>query len=270
MGANKEPTAMPHGTIFKIKRYALHDGPGIRTTVFLKGCPLSCRWCHNPEGIDPHPQVMSRRTDAAAIRETVGRVVDVDEMVRTILRDQLFYDQSGGGVTFSGGEPLFQPRFLEALLAACNRSEIHAALDTSGFAPPEVLDRLLPRLQLVLCDLKVMDDRLHRAVTGVSNAVILDNLRRMASSSTPLRVRIPLVPGISDEEANIQRAIDFIGTLNAVQGVDLLPFHRIGAAKYRRLGMADPLEKAAPILPERLAAVNRQFESAGFNVTIGG
>ena len=167
---------MAEGTIFRIKKYALHDGPGIRTTVFFKGCPLSCRWCHNPEGIDPRPQTMSRRTSSGETDETVGRVIGVDALVKVIEKDVLFYDESGGGVTFSGGEPLGQPHFLEALLAACNRLEIHATLDTSGFAPVDVIDRVLSRLQLVLFDLKIMDAERHRRHTGVSNRIILENL----------------------------------------------------------------------------------------------
>jgi pyruvate formate lyase activating enzyme len=261
---------MATGTIFKIKKYALHDGPGIRTTVFFKGCPLSCRWCHNPEGIAPVPQIMGRRTDAGEIQETVGRVVDVESLVRVIQQDQLFYDQSDGGVTFSGGEPLFQPKFLEEVLVACNRLEIHTVLDTSAYAATAVIDRILSRLQLVLCDLKLMDARSHRQYTGVSNAAILENLRRIAASPTPLRIRIPLVAGITAEDANIDRTIDFLTTLEAVQGVDLLPFHRIGAAKYRRLAMPDPLPTIGAVHPERVADLKQRFESAGFDVSIGG
>ena len=133
-------TTLPttHGIIFDIKRFSIHDGPGIRTTVFLKGCPLACRWCHNPESIDPAPQKMWRRSACGKIDETVGKTIGVAELMITIEKDQLFYDESGGGVTFSGGEPLFQPQFLETILMACNQREIHAAIDTSGFAPAAV------------------------------------------------------------------------------------------------------------------------------------
>ncbi len=261
---------MMKGTIFKIKKYALHDGPGIRTTVFFKGCPLSCRWCHNPEGLDPQPQRISRRTSRGKINETVGTEIGVDALIKEIEKDVLFYDESGGGVTFSGGEPLAQPQFLEALLAGCNTRGIHAALDTSGFAPVAVLDRILPRLQLVLFDLKIMDAKQHRRYTGASNPIILDNLTRIDDSRTPLRIRIPLIPGITDRDDNIAKIIRRAGALKSVQGVDLLPFHRIGREKYRRLGMTDNTFETNPPVPERVAAIQTRFESAGFAVSIGG
>ena len=261
---------MTEGTIFKIKKYALHDGPGIRTTVFLKGCPLSCRWCHNPEGLDPRPQTMLRHTSSGEIDETVGTVIGVDALIKEIEKDVLFYDESGGGVTFSGGEPLAQPEFLDALLAACNHREIHTAIDTSGFAPLVVLNQILPRLQLVLFDLKIMDADRHRHYTGVSNRIILENLVRIASSQTPVRIRIPLIPGITDGDDNIRKILQFVGTLEAIQGVDLLPFHRIGSEKYRRLGMTDHTAETLPPGPERVAVLQTRFESAGFNVSIGG
>jgi pyruvate formate lyase activating enzyme len=258
------------GTIFKIKKFALHDGPGIRTTVFFKGCPLSCRWCHNPEGIDPRPQTMSHRTSSGEIEETVGTVFGVDDLIKAIEKDVLFYDESGGGVTFSGGEPLSQPQFLEAVLASCNHREIHAALDTSGFAPAAVVDQLLPRLQLVLFDLKIMDMDQHRHYTGVSNRIMLDNLKRIAASRTPVRIRFPLIPGLTDSDDNVREIVRFAGTLKAIQGVDLLPFHRIGEEKYRRLGLTDAMTGTVPPAPERVTEIKNCFESSGFNVTIGG
>jgi pyruvate formate lyase activating enzyme len=261
---------MIKGTIFRIKKYALHDGPGIRTTVFFKGCPLACRWCHNPEGIDPRPQTMSRRTSSGEIVEMVGTVIGVDELIKEIEKDVLFYDESGGGVTFSGGEPLAQPQFLQTVLAACNHLEIQAALDTSGFAPVAVLDQILSRLQLVLFDLKIMDEKQHRRYTGVSNRTILANLRRIADSRMPLRIRVPLIAGITDGDDNIAEIIRFASTLKTVQGVDLLPFHRIGGEKYRRLGMADDTAGTNPPMPERVAAIQHRFESAGLTVSIGG
>jgi pyruvate formate lyase activating enzyme len=261
---------MTQGTIFKIKRYALHDGPGIRTTVFLKGCPLSCRWCHNPEGIDPRPVSMAKNNPEGEIRETVGEVTEAAELVATIEKDQLFYDESGGGVTFSGGEPLAQPQFLEAVLDACNRRDIHAALDTSGFAPAAVLDRVLPRLQLVLFDLKIMDADLHRKYTGVSNETILENLKRIDGGSTPWRLRIPLIPAMTDTETNLEQIARFASGLKSIQGVDLLPFHRIASGKYRRLGLADPMAGAEPPFPDHVAVIKNRFESAGFDVSIGG
>lgn len=258
------------GTIFKIKKYALHDGPGIRTTVFFKGCPLSCHWCHNPEGIDPQPQAMRRRVSSGEIDETVGTVIGVDDLIKEIEKDVLFYDESGGGVTFSGGEPLAQPHFLEAVLAACNHREIHAALDTSGFAPATIVEQLLPRLQLVLFDLKIMDAKQHHRYTGTSNRIILENLERIANSLTPLRIRFPLVPGITDGNDNVSEIARYASTLKNIQGIDLLPFHRIGEEKYRRLGLTDNMIGTIPPASERVQAIKNRFESTGFNVCIGG
>jgi pyruvate formate lyase activating enzyme len=217
---------------------------------------------------------MGRRSGSETIGETagetVGQVVDVEAVMETVEKDRLFYDESGGGVTFSGGEPLHQAPFLEALLAACNRREIHAALDTSGFAPGTVVDRLLPRLQLVLFDLKIMDDRQHRRHTGVSNDLIHGNLKRAAAAGTPVRIRVPLVPGITDGEANLASIIAFTRGLVGVAGVDLLPFHRIAAEKYRRLGLNDPMSEAARSDPQHLETIKNRFEAAGFDVSIGG
>lgn len=261
---------MERGTIFKIKHYALHDGPGIRTTVFLKGCPLACRWCHNPEGIDPDPQPMLRRSAPAESKEIAGRAVTVDELIGIIDKDILFYDESGGGVTFSGGEPLAQPDFLQSVLAACNRREIHATLDTSGFAPAAVVDAILPLVQMVLFDVKLMDDAQHQRLTGVSNRLILDNLARIGGSCVPLRLRIPLIPGMTDGEDNLDQIARCAERLPAVQGIDLLPYHRIGTAKYHRLGLPDPMPPTAPLPAQRVTAIKEQLESAGFDVSIGG
>lgn len=258
------------GTIFKIKRYALHDGPGIRATVFFKGCPLCCRWCHNPEGIDPRPQKMMRRTDAGAVEETVGFTIGIDDLVREIEKDCLFYDESGGGVTFSGGEPLAQPAFLESVLAKCNEREIHATLDTSGYAPAAVIDRILPKLQLVLFDLKVMDADTHRRQTGVSNRIILENLTRIGAGTTPLRIRVPLIPGITDGDENLSAIARFAANLEALEGIDLLPYHRIGEEKYRRLKRTNKMASAVPLPAERVAAIQDLFAAAGFSATIGG
>jgi len=258
------------GIIFKIKRYALHDGPGIRTTVFFKGCPLDCAWCHNPEGIDPHPQTMGRGTAAGAVDETVGRRIEVDDLIREVEKDQLFYDESGGGVTLSGGEPLSQPDFLAALLDRLDRLEIHAALDTSGFAPAAVLDRILPRVRLVLFDVKIMDPEAHRRHAGVDNRRILDNLATIARSGVPVRIRVPLIPGMTDGDANLAAIAGFVKGLKTIRHIDLLPFHRIGDGKRQRLGRPDRMTGVRPPTLERIERARTFFDTAGFAVTIGG
>ncbi len=190
------------GIVFRIKKYAIHDGPGIRTTVFLKGCPLACWWCHNPEGqsMEPQPIAPARGGDGAGdpVRgETVGRRMTVAEVIAQVSRDLIFYDESGGGATFSGGEPLMQPEFLAALLDGCRRERVHTAVDTSGYAPGGVFNAIAARADLLLFDLKLMDDAEHRACTGVSNRPILENLAAAARDGRPLRIRFPVIPGIS-------------------------------------------------------------------------
>ena len=238
--------------------------------MFFKGCPLRCRWCHNPEGLDPRPQRMSRRTSTGDVQTVVGVVTSVDDLVREIEKDLLFYDESGGGVTFSGGEPLSQPRFLEALLSACNRREIHAALDTSGYAPAADIERLLPMLQLVLFDIKILDEAGHRRHTGVPNRSIIRNLKRIDASRTPLRLRVPLIAGITDSDDNIAAIIRLAGSLRSLAGIDLLPFHRIGAEKYQRLKLPDPMQTLHSPASDHVAEIQDRMASAGFQVTIGG
>ncbi len=261
---------MAQGTIFKIKKYALHDGPGIRTTVFLKGCPLSCRWCHNPESIHPDPQPMERPAGSFGGPETMGREVSTAEIMAEVEKDRLFYDESGGGVTFSGGEPLMQPDFLHSLLAECRERELHAALDTSGFAPPETLERVLPLVDLLLFDLKLMNEALHRKHTGRSNTRILTNLKIAAMSGRELRIRVPLIPGITDTDDNTAQTAAFIASLGADACVDLLPWHRIAEEKYNRLGMENRMGKTPPLSGERVESIRKRFTLSGLRTTIGG
>ena len=278
------------GLIFDIKRFAIHDGPGIRTTVFFKGCPLRCVWCHNPEGIAQETELMSFPSRCAAgcracimaapkgaiskadgrllIDRTihdagsmaraagaclydalrpVGRSVSVEDLVAEIEKDRIFYETSGGGVTFSGGEPLFQPKFLSSLAGELRALGLRTVLDTSGFAPWNVLERVAGKVDLVLYDLKLMDDAGHRIYTGVSNRIILENLRRLSDSGRKIRVRIPLVPGVNDDAANIRRTAEFLKPLKNIERVSVLPYHKGGRAKAAGIGRGAAFrEFAAP------------------------
>ncbi len=250
------------GVVFKIKKYALHDGPGIRTTVFLKGCPLSCWWCHNPEGILPQPQQMGD--------DPVGRRMSVDQVMTEIQKDVIFYDQSSGGVTFSGGEPTMQSRFLEQLLRACRNRGIHTALDTSGYAPTGVFLRLADLADRMLFDLKIIDCAAHRTYTGVDNQLILNNFRAACRAQRPITVRFPLIPEITDSENNI----DALGALVSRSGcpiaVEILPFHRTAGRKYERLGLVNKMAAAPAVSDQAVQAAKTRLQRFGLTVRIGG
>jgi pyruvate formate lyase activating enzyme len=284
------------GSIFDIKRFSIHDGPGIRTTVFFKGCPLACWWCHNPESQDVEPELilrpnrcihcgvcleacpegaisdgdpvvtateMCRRCGAcvevcyAEARELVGREMKVAEVMAEIERDVAFYDESHGGVTFSGGEPLMQPDFLLALLQLCKEKEIHTALDTCGYAPWQALDEIRSCVDLFLYDLKLIDDGRHLHFTGVSNRLILENLRRLSLYGHRIVLRVPIVPGVNDDEQSMREIATFVAELPALEGVDLLPYHAIGREKYGRLGRTYALPETPPPSKERIEQLRR-------------
>ncbi|MGD1993341.1 MAG: glycyl-radical enzyme activating protein [Anaerolineae bacterium] len=301
---------MTSGIVFDVKRFSIHDGPGIRTTVFLKGCPLNCLWCHNPESQASGPELMLRpnrcihcgacvdacphgalswrqdepHTDAerctlcgacteacyAEAREMVGREMTVEQVMRQIKRDVAFYDESGGGATFSGGEPLLQPDFLLALLQACQSQRIHTAVDTSGFAPWEILDRVRRYTDLFLYDLKLVDDARHRQTTGVSNAMILSNLRALSHHGHTIVLRVPIIPRVNDGDATVDRIGALAASLPALQQVDLLPYHPIGEEKYRRMGRTYPLDDVRMPSQARMAEIASRLRKMKLNVTAGG
>ena len=261
---------MNSGILFKIQRYAIHDGPGIRTTLFFKGCPLDCRWCHNPEGKAPAPQRMDARAGGADRCGIIGRFLTVDAAIAEIEKDRIFYDASGGGATFSGGEPLMQAAFLQSLLAACRERDIHTVLDTSGYAPAETFAAICRLTDRVLFDLKIMNDREHRKHTGVSNRQIMGNLNALSVSGVPYRIRFPLIPGITDAMDNIRHMAEHVRSLGTAEGIDILPFHRTADGKYRRLGMANPMENVPPPSPEMIDAACETLEDLGLAAAVGG
>lgn len=270
---------MNKGIVFDIKRFAVHDGPGIRTTIFLKGCPLSCWWCHNPESRDEMPQLTTRHLSLNGKlfdrQETTGYSTDIDTLVAEVDRDRVFFEESGGGVTLSGGEPLYQPGFCTALLQALKEHGIHTALDTTGHAPEEVLDKVMPFTDLFLYDLKLMNEEEHLKYTGVSNKDILENLKRLFQKKKEVIIRIPVIPGITDTNKNISEILTFLTgpfvRLSACPPViHLLPYHAIAKNKYRRFNleykMGDTPSSRLPS-PEVL---KQTFEAAGFTVQTGG
>ena len=250
---NDIPRRADQGVVFSIKRYALHDGPGIRTTVFLKGCPLRCWWCHTPRARNPEPETVRDHGDKpfsafAGPDGRVGRMMTIREVMEVVRKDELFYDESGGGVTFSGGEPLMQPGFLHALLTAAKALDLRTAVDTSGFAAPEVLERILPLTDLFLYDLKLMDDDRHRRYAGTPVEPILNNLDLLARSGARVHVRVPVVPGITDAEDNLDAIAVFLSERPALGRVALLALNHLGDQKYQRLGMENRNKRAQAAL----------------------
>jgi len=300
----------PTGIIFDIKKFSIHDGPGIRTTVFLKGCPLHCEWCHNPEGIAPQPEIQfwskrciacwdciaeceqqalavvngSRRHDPAVCEQCghcaeicpaeatqlIGQTMTVAEVMAEIEKDVVIYDESGGGATFSGGEPLLQIEFLEAILTVCKDHGIHTTVDTSGYTSPERFDRLRNLVDLFLYDLKIIDESRHIQHTGVPNRRILSNLKHLAHAGENITARIPILPGINDDEGNILQTGEFLASLGTIQKVNILPYHRAATEKYQRMGNHYRLAEIQPPADEHLSKIARQLEVFGLFVVIGG
>jgi len=298
---------MTTGMVFDIKKYSINDGPGIRTTVFLKGCPLDCWWCHNPESKSSKPELMYRAnrctlcaecvedcplgaislngkadTDRSVCdncgicakvcyndaRELLGREMTVAEVMKEIERDVPFFDQSKGGVTFSGGEPLLQRKFLAEVLRACRAHEIHTVVDTSGFASWEVLESLRSDVNLFLYDLKSMDDEQHQKYTGVSNKLILENLGKLDAVGAKCVVRIPLIPGVNDDQENLRKSGEFIARLENVVAVDLMGYHEIAKGKYESLGMEYRLPETKAPSVEKLHEAARLLEGFGLRVKV--
>lgn len=250
--------------IFDLERNSYVDGPGIRTTVFFKGCNLRCAWCHNPESQAPAPQLLFYTDKCTGCgkcrpkcpnslasctlcgkcalycpndaRELCGREVSPEEIFRELLRDRDYYAASGGGVTFSGGECMLQIDALEALLKLCREAGIHTAVDTAGHVPFEHFERILPYTDLFLYDIKSMDEATHRKYTGVSNARILENLHLLLYNGCRLWIRIPVIPGVNDTGEEMARIRDFLADSPAPEKIELLPYHAMGEHKYAALG----------------------------------
>lgn len=297
--------------IFDIKRYAINDGPGIRIVIFMKGCNLNCAWCHNPESISARQEKMYASTkcigcgtcvaacpdkaialtpegiitDAercnlcgkcaeacpAKAIEMSGKLMSVAEIMNEIEKERVFFDQSGGGVTFSGGEPLLHHEFLIQLLDECGRRKIHRAVDTAGFANTEILLEVAKRTDLFLFDLKMMDSEKHRKWMGVPNEKIRENLKILAETGANINIRIPLVGRVNNDEENMKATARFVAELSGEKKVvNLLPYHKIAQAKYQKLGRPDDFRLLEePTKEAQLRALNI-FQKYGIMASIGG
>ena len=281
LSKEQNSTGTETALISKIQRYSTRDGPGIRTTVFFVGCNLRCNWCANPELLENMPQILyykerckkcgncageSKGTitigeegciidrnrcdnlgECAAkcyhdAYETIGQVITVEELCGKLVRDKVFYDESGGGITFSGGEPLLQPEFIVKTAALLRKENIHNALDTAGNVPWEILKAVTEKIDLILYDIKAFDEEIHRRSTGSSVSLILENAERLAAGNKNLCIRLILAPPFNNGE-DFEKRLAFVKSLGkAVTQVDILPMHKLGSGKYRALGIPDPLE----------------------------
>ena len=222
---------MTPGTVFSIEEFAIHDGPGIRTTVFLKGCPLRCTWCHNPEGQNPRIEEMVKKGE----RSTCGERYSPRELAEKLLRNEEIFKMNGGGVTFTGGEPLAQAQFLLEVLEELG-GRIHTSIETSGYAPMEVFREVTGKMDLVMMDIKLVNSKRHRKWTGKGNALILGNLETLIASGQPFIARIPLIPGVNDDEENLEATAALLEGTTGLQRVELLPYHKTAGAKYPMVG----------------------------------
>ena len=296
----------PTGLVFNIQKFSVSDGPGIRTTVFLKGCPLCCSWCHNPEGLAPQAELIVAENRCAVCgacraacpfgkalagsgvlptrnkecdlcercveacptgaRQLVGREMSVDEVMAEILKDKIFYDESGGGATFSGGEPLTQAAFVLALLTECKAQGIRIALDTCGFGCTEDLLALGRLADLVLFDVKLMDEARHQQHCGVPNGPILANLRALAAVHDQLWLRVPVIPGVNDDAENLTAIAQLAASLPRVRQVTLLPYHNTGLSKHARVGHKYAHADLKSPTDEQMFAAKKYFRDCGVDV----
>jgi pyruvate formate lyase activating enzyme len=305
---------MNTSVVLNIQRFSVHDGPGIRTTVFFKGCPLHCPWCHNPESMDPRPQIAIRadqclgceacapacpeegagRLDLSGTlnrpgsvcvrcgscaeacpsgaREELGMRLNVADLMAELERDRPYYEESGGGVTFSGGEPITPSNadFLNSCLEECGKRGLHRTVDTCGHVPARLIRSVAERADLLLYDLKIMDPRRHRDLVGVDNELILGNLRDLAAAGRGLRIRVPLIPGMTDDDRNLRAIARFVRELERPIPVHLLPHHGSAGQKYHRLGLVDPAAAVAPPTDEVIEEKAELIRAAGLEVIIGG
>ena len=300
---------MQRTLIFNIQKFSIHDGPGIRTTVFFKGCPLACQWCHNPESQSYSKEIvidLERCTGCGRCqsncpeqaiemmtgqligdskvcvycescvdacyhnaREVIGKAYTVQELMTEIEKDRPFYEQSGGGVTLSGGEVMTHIDFVEELVKTCKKQGISVAIDTCGYAPQESFIRIAKYVDVFLYDLKCMDNALHQRYTGQNNDLILANLKLLSNCGANINLRLPLISGVNTEDRHIEQILDFIHNLT-IHSINLLPYHNLAARKYQKINKEYTGQTFSAPSDERLEGICRRFKEANYNIKIGG
>ncbi len=264
------------GLIFSVKRYSIHDGPGIRVTFFMKGCPLSCLWCHNPEGISPYPEIVTQINKVGekefSNTEEAGKYYSAENILEILDKENVFIKQSKGGITFSGGEPLLQFEFLLEALKACKKNSYHTAVDTSGYSSAENFKSIIPYTDLFLFDIKHMDEVRHIEMTGVSNSLILDNYKLLVQSGKDVIVRFPVIPGFNDDSGHLEklRKLLISTKTGSLKKINLLPFHKTGSSKYKRFNIPYRMGGLEPPSKEKMQELKIFFSTTGIKVKIGG
>jgi pyruvate formate lyase activating enzyme len=294
------------GVVFDIQRYSIHDGPGIRTMIFLKGCPLNCKWCSNPESSRPEPQLFYQISKCVLCRKCVqkaknsgiqlspngnleidysimnkqdlswiaevcptgalsvkGAMMTAEDVFNIVMKDEIYFRQSNGGITLSGGEPLMQAGFAEALLVKAHRNMISTAIETSGYIQTKTLLSIAPYTDLFLYDFKLIDDDLHRIYTGVSNEIIKDNLKTLANKGAEILVRMPIIPSVNDNDDIIERTLDFLKSIG-VYRFTVLPYHQLGIGKYSSIGSTYTLNNILPPGSDTIESIMAKITGAGF------
>lgn len=295
-----------NGLVFDIQHFSIHDGPGIRTTVFMKGCSLDCEWCHNPESIKLSKELQtyfykcigcgrcfevcpsgahSNTEDGRVYDRAVcircgtctdncysgalimtGREMSVEEVTEEVSRDISFFSDSGGGVTFSGGEPLLQHEFVTAVLKELKKADIHTAIDTAGNVPFKAFESVIPYTDMFLYDIKTITFEIHKEFTGAGNVRILENLKRLSMIGLPIRIRVPVIPGVNANESEIQSIVDFICELKNIEAVEPLPYHSLGAGKLASMGKKGK-EKVFEVPDnDMMTRIYEQIEQKGFKI----
>jgi pyruvate formate lyase activating enzyme len=264
------------GLIFNVRRYSIHDGPGIRVTFFMKGCPLSCIWCHNPEGISSLCETVSI-TNKVGEREflnseDVGKHYTVEQILEILDKERIFLNQSGGGVTFSGGEPLLQIEFLREALRVCKLNGYHTAVDTSGFSSSENFKSIMLFTDLFLFDIKHLDESKHYEFTGVSNKQILNNYRLLIESGKDIIIRIPIIPGYNDDPDHLTKLKKYLtdAKTGSLKKISLLPYHKTGSSKYKKFNIQNRMEGVEPPSKERMKELKEFFSDTGVKIKTGG
>ena len=254
------------GIVFDIKRFAIHDGPGIRSSIFFKGCPLKCWWCHNPESCATGVQELDFEFKGS---KTLGWKASPESLLAEVEKDRMFYDESDGGITFTGGEPLMQAAFFKETVSLFKKNDLHITLDTTAFASAKIFKESIALVDLLLVDIKQMNDIKHIEYTGVSNQPIFRNLELAVEMGKEVYIRFPMIPGFNDDDENIENMITYLLKLKTIKQIHILPYHRIAEGKYENLSIENKMIGVEEPSDERIQSVKMKFEKQGFNAVIG-